>query len=166
MILFSYFTRFRFFSLYVVFLLYRFRRFFSLDFVFLLHRFRWISFSYFTDFVSFRSISFSYFTDFVGFCFRFVSFLFSVYRYPDLLRFLDEMNLLRFLDEINHLFTLVNFPEGFTVAGTTFTNTSVMYVIIIYNIHKLSLVKQIFETVKPRFMPAKLKIQYSYSLRN
>ena len=76
------------------------------------------------------------------------------------------MNLLRFLDEINHLFTLVNFPEGFTVAGTTFTNTSVMYVIIIYNIHKLSLVKQIFETVKPRFMPAKLKIQYSYSLRN
>ena len=38
--------------------------------------FRWISFSYFTDFVSFRSISFSYFTDFVGFCFRFVSFLF------------------------------------------------------------------------------------------
>jgi hypothetical protein len=38
--------------------------------------FRWISFSYFTDFVSFRSISFSYFTDFVGFCFRFVSFRF------------------------------------------------------------------------------------------
>jgi hypothetical protein len=38
--------------------------------------FRWISFSYFTDFVSFRWISFSYFTDFVGFCFRFVSFLF------------------------------------------------------------------------------------------
>ena len=44
--------------------------------------FRWISFSYFTDFVSFRWISFSYFTDFVGFCFRFVSFRFSVYRYP------------------------------------------------------------------------------------
>jgi hypothetical protein len=38
--------------------------------------FRSISFSYFTDFVSFRSISFSYFTDFVGFCFRFVSFRF------------------------------------------------------------------------------------------
>ena len=45
--------------------------------------FRWISFSYFTDFVSFRWISFSYFTDFVGFCFRFVSFRFSVYRYPN-----------------------------------------------------------------------------------
>ena len=44
--------------------------------------FRWNSFSYFTDFVSFRWISFSYFTDFVGFCFRFVSFRFSVYRYP------------------------------------------------------------------------------------
>ena len=44
--------------------------------------FRWISFSYFTDFVSFRWISFSYFTDFVGFCFRFVCFRFSVYRYP------------------------------------------------------------------------------------
>jgi len=37
--------------------------------------FRWISFSYFTDFVLFRWISFSYFTDFVGFCFHFVSFL-------------------------------------------------------------------------------------------
>ena len=44
--------------------------------------FRWISFSYFTDFVSFRWIWFSYFTDFGGFCFRFVSFRFSVYRYP------------------------------------------------------------------------------------
>jgi hypothetical protein len=47
-----------------------------LDFVFLLYRFRWISFSYFTDFVSFRWISFSYFTDFVEFCFRFASFRF------------------------------------------------------------------------------------------
>jgi hypothetical protein len=65
-----------FFSFDIVFLLYRFRRIFSLDFVFLLYRFRWISFSYFTDFVSFRWISFSYFTDFVGFCFRFVSFRF------------------------------------------------------------------------------------------
>jgi len=93
---FSLFVGFRFFSLYFVFLLYRFRRFFplefvfllyrfrfrfiSLDFVFLLYRFRFISLdfvSYFTDFVSFRWISFSYFTDFVGFYFRF-----SVYRYP------------------------------------------------------------------------------------
>ena len=74
----------RFFPLEFVFLLYRFR-FISLDFVFLLYRFRFISLdfvSYFTDFVSFRWISFSYFTDFVGFCFRFVSFRFSVYRYP------------------------------------------------------------------------------------
>ena len=39
--------------------------FFSFDIVFLLYRFR-----------SFRWISFSYFTDFVGFCFRFVSFRF------------------------------------------------------------------------------------------
>jgi hypothetical protein len=57
----------------------------KLEFVFLLYRFRFISLdfvSYFTDFVSFRWISFSYFTDFVGFCFRFVSFRFSVYRYP------------------------------------------------------------------------------------
>ena len=82
----------------------------------------------------------------------------------DLLRFLDEMNLLRFLDEINHLFTLVNFREGFTVAGTTFTNTSVMYVIIIYNIHKLSLVKQIFATVKPRLTMVTFKIQYNISI--
>ena len=51
-------NRFRFFSLYFVFLLYRFHRSFS------------------SDFVSFRWISFSYFTDFVGFCFRFVSYLF------------------------------------------------------------------------------------------
>ena len=90
---FSLFVGFRFFSLYFVFLLYRFRRFFPLEFVFLLYRFRFISLdfvfllyrfrfisldfvSYFTDFVSFRWISFSYFTDFIGFCFRFVSFHF------------------------------------------------------------------------------------------
>ena len=52
------------------------------DFTDFVASFLWISFSYFTDFVSFRWISFSYFTDFVGFCFRFVSFRFSVYRYP------------------------------------------------------------------------------------
>ena len=96
---FSYFTDF--ISLDFVFLLYRFHfvgfRFLTLQISFHFVRFRfltlqisfrWISFSYFTDFVSFRSISFSYFTDFVGFCFRFVSFRFSVYRYPYSLMFM------------------------------------------------------------------------------
>ena len=54
-----------FFSFDIAFLLYRFR-FFSLYFLSLLYRFRRF----------FRWISFSYFTDFVGFCFRFVSFRF------------------------------------------------------------------------------------------
>ena len=68
------------FSYFIDFVSFRYMLFsYFTDFVF---SFRWISFSYFTDFVSFRWISFSYFTDFVGFCFRFVSFRFSVYRYP------------------------------------------------------------------------------------
>ena len=66
-----------FFSFDIAFLLYRFRYILFSYFTDFVVSFRWISFSYFTDFVSFRWISFSYFTDFV-----FVSFRFSVYRYP------------------------------------------------------------------------------------
>jgi hypothetical protein len=69
--------RFRFFPLDFVFLLYRFR-FFPLDFVFLLYRFRFFPLDFvflLYRFRFFRWISFSYFTDFVGFCFRFFSFL-------------------------------------------------------------------------------------------
>ena len=63
---FSLFVGFRFFSLYFVFLLYRFRRFFPLEFVFLLYRFRFISLDFVFLLYRFRWILFS---------FRFVSFL-------------------------------------------------------------------------------------------